>query len=292
MPSTSWDPDLYLRHADPRGRPFFDLTARIGATAPHAWEPRTVVDLGCGPGGLTAALADRWPGARVLGLDSSPQMVAKARAAHDAGTDSHRPNLTFAQADAAAWNPDPATDVVVTNAMLQWIPGHLDLVGRWLDGLAPGAWFAAQVPGNFAAPSHTLLRRLAESPRWAGKLGGIVRHGILRQGAGPDGSGPDGDAVAEPAGYLLLLLSHGFEADVWETTYQHVLEGTGPVLEWVRGTTLRPVLDALDAEEAAAFEADYGAALRTAYPAFPGPDGRALTVFPFRRIFFVGRKAG
>jgi len=274
MPSTSWDPDLYLRHADPRGRPFFDLTSRIAASA-----PRTVVDLGCGPGGLTAALADRWPGARVLGVDSSPQMVARARAGHEAGTPDHRPNLAFAQADAGAWEPEPGTDVVVTNAMLQWIPGHLDLVGRWLEALAPDAWFAAQVPGNFGAPSHALLRQLAGSPQWSGRLGGTLEH----------------DAVAEPDEYLRLLLAHGFEADVWETTYQHVLEGTDPVLEWVRGAALRPVLDALggeDAQEAAAFEEQYGAALRTAYPAFPGPDGRALTVFPFRRIFFVGRKRG
>ncbi|GER23423.1 trans-aconitate 2-methyltransferase [Zafaria cholistanensis] len=286
MSSTRWDPDLYLRHADPRARPFFDLVARIapvprmgesGTGEPGSWEPRTVVDLGCGPGHLTAALADRWPGARVLGLDSSPQMVAKARAAHGPDAPAHRPNLAFEQADAGAWEPDARTDVVVTNAMLQWIPGHLELVGRWLDALAPGAWFAAQVPGNFGAPSHALLRGLAASPRWAGRLGRTLHHA---------------EAVAEPDEYLRLLLAHGFEADVWETTYQHVLEGTDPVLEWVRGAALRPVLDALDAQEAAAFEDQYGAALRTAYPAFPGPRGQALTVFPFRRIFLVGRKAG
>ncbi|MET1035722.1 MAG: trans-aconitate 2-methyltransferase [Arthrobacter sp.] len=267
-----WDPAKYTEFSHHRDRPFFDLTSRVAAGAPGK-----VVDLGCGPGRLTAALAERWPAAEVAGLDASAEMIRDAAARYGPGTPGHRPRLSFAVADAGEWEPGPDVDVLVTNAMLQWIPGHLELVARWLDALRPGAWFAAQVPGNFGSPSHVLLRRLAESPRWAGRLAGILRHD---------------EAVAEPAAYLRLLLDAGFEADAWETTYQQVLVGADPVLDWVRGTGLRPVLSALGPAEAESFEREYGALLRVAYPAFAGRDGSPLTVFPFRRIFCVGRKAG
>ncbi|MDQ0756532.1 trans-aconitate 2-methyltransferase [Arthrobacter sp. B3I4] len=255
-----WDPAKYVQFGNYRDRPFFDLTGRV-----HAEAPGRVVDLGCGPGNLTATLAARWPDAAVQGLDSSAEMLEKAgRLA--AG------NLSFGAADIAAWMPAPDTDVVVTNAALQWVPGHRELLPRWLEALRPDAWFALQVPGNFSAPSHSLMRGLADSDEWAGRLAGVLRH--------------DG-AVAEPADYLALMLDAGCEADAWETTYLQLLPGRDPVLEWVRGTGLRPVLAALSAEEAERFEADYARLLTEAYP--PGAHG---TVFPFRRIFAVARKRG
>lgn len=257
-----WDPARYVQFGDYRDRPFFDLTARV-----HAEAPRRVVDLGCGPGNLTATLAARWPGAAVEGLDSSAEMLAQSGQAAEATE-----NLSFRLADIAAWTPAPDTDVVVTNAALQWVPGHRELLPRWLEALRPGAWFALQVPGNFNAPSHSLMRSLADSDEWAGRLAGVLRHD---------------DAVAEPAGYLELILDAGCDADAWETTYVQLLPGADAVLQWVRGTGLRPVLAALSAEDAARFEAEYSRLLNEAYP--PGGHG---TVFPFRRIFAVARKRG
>ncbi|MEV7574162.1 trans-aconitate 2-methyltransferase [Pseudarthrobacter sp. NPDC089323] len=255
-----WDPAIYGQFGDYRNRPFFDLTGRIMAD-----RPERVVDLGCGPGNLTATLAGRWPEAEVVGVDSSAEMLDKA------GTVAARlPRLRFERIDIAGWMPSAETDVVVSNAALQWVPGHQDLMREWLAALRPGAWFGMQVPGNFGAPSHTLLRDLAASARWAPELDGVLR---------------GGESVGEPADYLNILLDAGCTADAWETTYQQVLPGDDPVLEWVRGTALRPVLAVLSLDGGREFEAEYAAALRTAYP--PGRHG---TVFPFRRIFAVGRK--
>jgi trans-aconitate 2-methyltransferase len=255
-----WDPVKYVQFGDYRDRPFFDLTGRIQAGTPHH-----VVDLGCGPGNLTATLAQRWPQARVLGLDSSNEMLAMA-AVH---TGNH-PGLGFGLADIAHWTPRPETDVVVTNAALQWVPGHQELLAGWLEALKPGAWFAMQVPGNFNAPSHTLMRELAGSAHWRSKLQGVLR---------------GGESVGEPAEYLRIMFDAGCTADAWETTYQQVLTGTDPVLKWVRATALRPVLAVLSTEDGQAFEAEYAAALRAAYPSTVHG-----TVFPFRRIFAVARK--
>jgi trans-aconitate 2-methyltransferase len=253
-----WDPGLYGRHAGHRGRPFFDLVGRIGSPS-----PRSVVDLGCGPGELTEALALRWPGATVRGIDTSVDMIGAARRRPGL------PNLRFEVGDLRDYAP-ASDDVIVTNAALQWVPGHEELLARWSGALPEGGWIALQVPGNFSAPSHALLREHAASPRWAEKLRGVLRHD---------------DAVGEPADYLRLLLAAGLEADVWETTYQQVLQGEDAVLGWVRGTALRPVLDVLTPGEAADFEAGYAELLRTAYPR-----GGHGTVFGFRRIFAVGHR--
>lgn len=258
--TVKWDPVKYVQFDDYRDRPFFDLTGRVRAD-----RPRHVVDLGCGPGNLTATLARRWPEAKVVGLDSSEEMLDKAAA--QAGDHA---GLSFEQADIAGWMPPAETDVVVTNAALQWVPGHQQLLAGWLAALKPGAWFAMQVPGNFNAPSHALMRELAGSARWAPQLDGVLR---------------GGESVGEPAGYLSIMLDAGCSADAWETTYQQVLTGADPVLNWVRGTALRPVLAALSYEDGRAFEAEYAAALRAVYP------GTAHgTVFPFRRVFAVAQK--
>ena len=254
-----WDPAQYGRYADERSRPFFDLTRRIGAEA-----PRRVIDLGCGPGTLTATLAQRWPQALVEGIDSSPEMIEKAQPLQTE-------RLAFRVADVAAWQPSPEVDVIVSNATLQWVPRHQELMRAWAAALPADGWIAVQVPGNFDAPSHTLMRDLAESPTWIDRLGGVLHHH---------------DSVSTPVEYAQLLLSAGLEADAWETTYVHRLDGPDPVLEWVRGTGLRPVLAALSADEGAEFEREYAAALRDAYPATEHG-----TLFPFRRIFAVGHRA-
>ncbi|MBN1091408.1 trans-aconitate 2-methyltransferase [Blastococcus sp. TML/M2B] len=252
-----WDPAVYLRNARERARPFLDLVARVDVAA-----PAVVVDLGCGEGSATALLADRWPAARVTGVDSSPAMLATAPA---------RPGLEFRLGDVRDWRPDGPVDVLVSNAVLHWVPGHDRLLERWAGHLAPGGALAVQVPGNSRAPTHALLADLCRSPRWAARVAGAA---------------PSPSAVLEPAGYLDVLGAAGLAADVWETTYLHVLTGSDPVLGWVRSTVLRPVLARLGAADAAAFTAEHAAALRDAYP--ERADG--TTVLPFRRIFAVGTR--
>jgi trans-aconitate 2-methyltransferase len=260
-----WDPAQYLGFAGERSRPFFDLTARIGAGA-----PRSVVDLGCGPGQLTASLAQRWPQATVLGIDSSAEMIAAARAARYGGGELAG-RLAFEVGDVRDFTPGRPADVIISNAVLQWVPGHLELLTRWAQFLAPGGWLAFQLPGNFDQPSHAVLRELAASDRWRDRLAGVQ----LNRQAG------------DPADYLDLLGRAGLSVDAWETTYLHVLQGPDPVTEWYKGTGLRPVLAVLDEAEAAEFVAQYGAAVRAAYPAQPYG-----TVLPFRRVFTVARRAG
>lgn len=254
---TSWDPAQYAQFSDQRAQPFFDLLARVRPASP----PRTVVDLGCGPGELTATLQQRWPGAQVTGIDSSPDMIEKAR---------RLPHVQFELGNLAEWTGQP--DVLVSNAALQWVPEHRELLLRWAGQLPTGGWLAFQVPGNFGAPSHVLMRELADSFRWAAQLGGVLRDALQ---------------VSEPVDYARLLHAQGLQTEAWETTYLHALGGEDPVLEWVRGTGLRPVLDRLDASDRQEFESEYRQRLRLAYPR----EG-VLTWFPFRRIFCVGHKPG
>ena len=263
--AAGWDPATYLRFAGERARPFVELLTRVDA--PY---PQVVVDLGCGDGSVTAGLAERWPGASVTGIDSSPAMLAAAAAHAVPG------RLDFVAGDLRTWRPDAPVDVLVSNAALHWAPGHGPLVSRWASELAPGGWLALQVPGNQAAPTHALLASLVASPRWAARL------------APGEDTVLDPAAVLSPTGYLDLLTTAGLAADVWETTYLHVLTGEDPVLGWVSGTVLRPVLARLPAEDAAELTTEYAAALRAAYPV--RDDG--TTVLPFRRVFAVGHRPG
>jgi trans-aconitate 2-methyltransferase len=242
-----WDPAVYRRFGAERSRPFFDLVGRVGAES-----PRAVVDLGCGPGELTRTLAERWPEARVVGLDSSPEMIAKAAAGPGP--------VEFRLTGIGDWQPDPDTDVVVTNAALQWVPGHQEMLARWARELPSGAWLAMQVPGNFDSPGHRAARELSPV--------------ALRA-----------DPVSDAAGYAEILTAAGATVDAWETTYLHLLPADGPdhpVLRWMEGTALRPVRAALDDDAWAVFRAELATRIIADHPVRHG-----LVAFPFRRIFVV-----
>jgi trans-aconitate 2-methyltransferase len=254
----TWDPDRYLTYADERGRPFVELVARVGAES-----PATVVDLGCGPGNLTRLLRERWPDAAVRGVDSSPEMIAQARLAD--------PQTDFEVADLRDWVADAEpVDVLVSNATLQWVPGHLDLLPGLVDRVRPGGWLAFQVPGNFDEPSHTIRTELAAHAPYAGHTRGVAV-----------------PSSHDPTTYLEALSALGCDVDAWETTYLHVLTGPDPVFTWVSGTGARPTLQALPADLRPGFEDEFRRRLRAAYPE---RDGRV--VLPFRRVFAVAQVPG
>lgn len=250
-----WDPEAYLGYAGVRSRPFFDLIVRIDERS-----PRRVADLGCGPGHLTEALAQRWPSAALEAWDSSADMVREAQAR---GIDARL-------GDVRDWAPKPDTDVVICNAVLHWVPDHIDLLRKWVTALQPGAWLAVAMPRNVDEPSHTLVRELANEPQWRDLVAEVVA--------------PATD-VLDAVSYAGLFADLGCEIDAWETNYIQRLTGDDPVLEWLSGTTLRPVKAALDNETWQRFRDELAPRLRAAYPR---RDDRT-TLFPFRRVFAVAR---
>lgn len=195
-------------------------------------------------------------------------MLDRARADHEGPTPGGG-HIDFAEVDVLTWSPPEPYDLIVSNATFQWVPGHAARFPAWVDALAPGGTFAFQVPGNFDSPSHRLMRELAHSARWKDRLGDTLRHD---------------DAVHAPVAYHAALADLGCEVDTWETTYVHLLQGEDPVLDWVQGTSLRPILTELG-PDAAPFVAEYRTALRAAYPRTAHG-----TPFPFRRIFAVAHK--
>ncbi|MEW2163940.1 trans-aconitate 2-methyltransferase [Streptomyces sp. NPDC007084] len=265
----TWDPDQYLRHAGHRARPFADLLARVPALPT---EPARIADLGCGPGNVTVQLADRWPTAHITGYDNSAAMLAKT--GEYAGATPGGGRLDFAHADLTDWAPTETYDLIASNAALQWVPGHLEALPGWLDALTPGGTLAVQMPDNTDAPLHALMRDLAGSAAWKTRLDGALRAT---------------DSVHDPLVYLDRLAALGCATDVWQTTYLQLLTGPDAVLDWAKGTGLRPVLTALadDPEARDGFLTAYRDLLRDAYPEQPYG-----TVLPFRRLFVVARKEG
>ncbi len=254
---SDWDAAQYLKFADERTRPAADLLARV----PLARAAR-VVDLGCGPGNSTALLRARFPDADLTGIDASPDMLAQARQA--------LPEVAFVQADLAAWTPAAAPDLLFANAVLQWLPDHAALLARLAGFLAPGGCLAVQMPDNLDEPSHRLMREVAAEGPWRDRLAGIAR---TRLGSFSD--------------YDRWLTRAGCRTELWRTTYVHPLSGHGGIVEWVRGTGLRPYLAPLDPAMQAEFLVRYEAALALAYPA--QDDGRVL--LPFPRLFLVAQRA-
>jgi trans-aconitate 2-methyltransferase len=257
--SPSWDAALYGRYSGERSRPALDLLNRL----PPDLRPNRVIDLGCGTGEITAALKERWPEAEVIGLDSATPMLAKARGLSRA--------VTWIETDIATWKPEQPFDLVFSNAALQWLDGHEALFPDLLKGVSSHGVLAVQMPRNFNAPSHRLMRETAQESPWRDRVGQLLR----------------AEPVMPPEHYYDLLAPCAEEIAIWETEYLHVLEGDTPVLDWVRGTGLRPILDALtDADERAEFIKRYQEKLAKAYPR--RSDGR--TLFPFRRLFIVARR--
>jgi trans-aconitate 2-methyltransferase len=254
---TTWDPNQYLKFADHRLRPALDLLARISAD-----EPGAVYDLGCGAGNVTKLLAERWPKARVTGVDNSMAMLEKARAA--------APRIAFLHTELGAWRAGAPAGVVYSNAAFHWLDGHETLFPRLMEQLAPGGTLAIQMPRNHRAASHASMLEAAEAGPWKTKLAGV--QGIR--------------TVHDPDAYYRILAPLASRLDIWECEYLQVLEGPNPVVEWTKGTALRPYLDALDDSAKKGFLAAYAERVAAAYP--PQPDGR--TLFPFRRIFMVAER--
>ncbi len=257
-----WDPAQYGKFAEQRMRPAADLLARISLDAPKA-----IYDLGCGDGRATRLLADRWPGASLTGVDSSPEMLEAARRSLP---DVDWPDVNWLEADLAAWTAEAPADLIFASAALHWLDDHPALFPRLAAMVAAGGVLAVQMPRNFDAPSHACMRDVAAAGPWKAKLAGKERL----------------SPVAEPADYYAMLAPHAARVDIWESDYLHVLEGDDPVVEWTMGTGLRHYLGPLDAAEREAFLADYRARIARAYPR--RDDG--ATLFPFRRLFIVATR--
>jgi trans-aconitate 2-methyltransferase len=256
-----WDPVQYLKFADERLRPGFDLLGRIGELAPGP-----ITELGCGTGVHTHAIAARWPDRAITGVDLSAEMLAQASRGDSP--------IRWECGDIATWQAAEKQALIFSSATLQWVDDHARLMPRLMRHLVAGGVLAIQMPRNFQAPSHVLMREVAAAGPWAARLAPVLRHG----------------PVASPETYydLLAPLSSG-GIDFWETEYLHILAGAeageSPVLAWTRGTALRPLLEPLTAPEQRDFAARYDAALKAAYPRHP--DGK--TLLPFRRLFMIAR---
>lgn len=249
-----WDPTQYLRYGGERLRPALDLLARIGHDGPGR-----VVDLGCGPGNVTRLLKERWPAADVLGIDNSPEMLERARAA--------APDCRFEQASFGDWTPTSTPDVIYSNAALHWLSGHETLFPRLIGLLPRGGVLAVQMPGMHAAPLRALQNEIAANGPWAEAL---VDAGFARP-------------ILEPGDYWDLLRPRCTSLDMWETTYLHALTGENAAVQWAMGTSLKPFLDRLTPDLREGFLAAYTEAMAGPYPR--RRDGS--TLLPFRRVFMV-----
>lgn len=257
---THWDPQQYLKFSDQRLRPALELLDRVPLEA-----PRLIYDLGCGDGQMARLMAQRWPEAQVYGLDNSPQMLEKARAEPS--------RVEWGEADIHTWQPAQPPDLIYSNATLQWLDGHATLFPRLLESLASGGCLAVQMPLSWGMPSHRLMREtLADGGENGQPLGTeTLRLSVARKW------------VLDAEEYYDLLVGQSASLDIWETEYWQVLAGDDPVLEWVKGTGLRPILNSLEGQERQTFVAEYAQRLREIYP--DKSDGR--TLYPFRRLFLV-----
>ena len=257
----SWDAAQYTRFEAERNRPIHDLLAQLPAEG-----VQRAVDIGCGPGNSTELLLRRWPHAEVRGMDNSPEMIAAAR--------ERLPGVRFDLGDAAAWSSAGfAPDLVFSNAVLQWVPDHARVLPALLRELAPGGWLAVQMPDNLQEPAHRLMREVAAQGPWAQRL---AQAATVR------------DAPLGADGYFRVLREAGASVDIWRTTYHHQLSGgMRAVVEWFKGSALRPFLQALDAEQQSGFLARYEEAVAGAYPQL----GDGTVLLPFPRLFFIARRA-
>ena len=251
---TTWNPAQYLRFADERTQPSLDLVARLQISS-----PQTIIDIGCGPGNSTRVLHNRWPDARVCGLDSSPAMIEAARASS--------PELNWQLADAATWKAQTPFDLVFSNATLQWLPRHEVLIPHLFKQVARGGALAVQMPAHYASTLHHETLEVAADARWNARTQG-ARASLTNH---------------SPSFYYDLLQPLAARLELWETEYIHVLSGPQAIVDWFRATGLRPYLEVLTETERADFEAALLEKYRAKYP--QQSDGRIL--FPFRRLFFI-----
>jgi len=262
--STVWDANLYLKFGDHRTRPALDLMGRLdpanGARPGHA-----VYDLGCGAGNISRILAERFPEAAVIGIDSSEEMLAKAR------SQTVDARITFARGDLAQFEPTLPPGILYSNAAYHWLEGHIDMFPGLLKLLPSGGQLAIQMPRNHEAPSHASMHEAAQAGPWRDRLTKV--RPIAR--------------VEEPGRYYDALKPLCSDLEVWETIYQQPLTGKDPVAQFTSSTGLRPYLELLQEPERTAFYETYAALVAKAYPT--RPDG--ITLFPFRRLFIVARRA-
>jgi trans-aconitate 2-methyltransferase len=258
--ANEWDVALYLKFERERVRAATDLLARAPTLA-----PRRVVDLGCGPGASTYLLRTRFPEAEVIGVDSSERMLASARA--------RLQDLHFEKRDISAWRPTTAPDIIFANSSLQWLPDHHELTPRLYSFLAEGGSLAIQMPDNRHEPSHALMRMVAADGPWVDRLLPIAKTRAV---------------IGAYSDYYRWLRPLGAQLQIWQTTYVHALNGVGELVDWFRGSGLRPFLNPLDEGERKQFLARYMEELGAAYPS--EPDGRVLFLYP--RLFIVATKPG
>jgi trans-aconitate 2-methyltransferase len=256
-----WSAAQYLKFEEERTRPSRDLLAQVPLDA-----PRRVVDLGCGPGNSTELLIERFPGAEVIGIDSSPDMLRQAR--------ERLPRCKFVEADLSAWTPEPGTDLLFGNAVFHWVPDHPSVLRRLLHALGPGGVLAVQMPDNANEPAFTVLEKVIASGPWAAAIAqtkGRQRKQLLR-----------------PEEYYDLFRPLCSHVDIWHIHYNHLMENHAGVVEWFKGSGLRPLLAPLDAAVRAAFLSQYTDEISRAYP--PRCDGNVMLRFP--RLFIVAVRGG
>lgn len=253
-----WNAEQYLKFEDERTRPARDLLAQVPSTA-----PRKVADIGCGPGNSTALLVERWPQATVIGIDTSADMLRQAR--------ERLPEHKFIEANVAHWAPPAGTDVLFANAVFQWVPDHMKHLKRLLSSLDEGGVLAVQMPDNLDEPSHIMMREVAFQEPWRHQLSKAAE---LR------------DSLPKPGVFYDALRPFCSRLEIWHTVYNHVLDDATQIVEWVKGTGLRPFIDPLELPERKAYLAAYTARIAAAYP--PQSDGKVLLRFP--RLFLVAVK--
>jgi trans-aconitate 2-methyltransferase len=251
---TAWSAQQYVKFEDERSRPAVELLARVPLD-----HPRRVIDIGCGPGNSTEILLARYPEAEIIGLDSSPEMLAAARR--------RLPAVSFVEADVAGWTPQPSADLLFSNATFQWVRGHGEVLKRLLATMRPGGVIAMQVPDNLTEPTHRLMQDVALEGPWQNQFARPIER----------------EEILPASGYYDLLKPLAASVDIWTTIYNHPLADASAILEWFRATGLRPYLARLTADEQSAYLADYLKRLAKAYP--PLVDGRVLLRFP--RLFLV-----
>lgn len=259
MDQLAWSASQYVKFEDERTRPARDLLAQVPLASAHS-----VVDLGCGPGNSTELLAERFPEATITGLDSAPDMLVAAR--------KRLPDVTFLEADIGSWKPEEPVDLLFANALFQWIPDHLSVLVRLMDSLRPGGVMAVQMPDNLGEPTHMLMEEVAHSGPWASAF---ANRSIRRP------------MLPSPAGYFDALGPKSARLDVWHTIYNHPLADAAAIVEWVKGTGLRPYLEPIEPDLREAFLEAYLERIAACYP--PMSDGRVLLRFP--RLFLIAVKA-